>query len=229
MNDHRFIELVNLYIDREITAAETAELEVQIQSDPRRRAIYNQYCKINRATSLVYDSFRAQATEAPLPIAGGGTIAHFEDGQRQRRSPFRYYAGGLAAAACVAFAFMQYSSSSQSGGIELSVAQQSPSVEVTATPATQVAAVTPQAEVAPQESLEVRQKNYASLLAALRSDEQRGFADARLKTGAQPESLFSDGVFEVKGLPASINSGLFRNQPQTVTPQTEFTAFQFQR
>ncbi len=61
MNDNRFIELVNLYIDRQISAAETAELEAEIQGNPRRRAIYKQYCQMHRATTLVYESFRAQA------------------------------------------------------------------------------------------------------------------------------------------------------------------------
>ena len=36
MKDTRFIELVNLYVDRQISSAETAELEAEIQASPRR-------------------------------------------------------------------------------------------------------------------------------------------------------------------------------------------------
>ena len=65
MKDHRFIELVNLYVDRQITATETAELEAEMQGNPRRRAIYRQYCQLHSATKQVYDSFRANAAELP--------------------------------------------------------------------------------------------------------------------------------------------------------------------
>ena len=61
MKDNRFIELVNLYIDRQITAAETAELEAEMQSNPQRRAVYRQYCRLHSATKQVYHSFRADA------------------------------------------------------------------------------------------------------------------------------------------------------------------------
>ena len=42
MKDNRFIELLNLYIDRQITVAETAELEAEIQQNPKRQAVYRQ-------------------------------------------------------------------------------------------------------------------------------------------------------------------------------------------
>ena len=63
MKDHRFIELLNLYIDRQITVDETAELEAEIQGSPQRQAVYRQYCQIHAATKVVYESFRAGADE----------------------------------------------------------------------------------------------------------------------------------------------------------------------
>ena len=42
MKDTRFIELVNLYVDRQISAEETAELETEIQANPRRRQVYQE-------------------------------------------------------------------------------------------------------------------------------------------------------------------------------------------
>ena len=50
MKESRFIELVNLYVDRQISTAETAELEAEIQVSPRHRKIYQQYCHMQRAT-----------------------------------------------------------------------------------------------------------------------------------------------------------------------------------
>ena len=78
MKDTRFIELVNLYVDRQISPAETAELEAEIQASPRRRKIYQQYCHMQRATKLVYESFRANA-EQPVGenSRSGGSIAQF--------------------------------------------------------------------------------------------------------------------------------------------------------
>ena len=61
MKDNRFIELLNLYVDRQISPAETAELEAEIQSSPRRQKIYREYCQMHRATKLVYESFRHSA------------------------------------------------------------------------------------------------------------------------------------------------------------------------
>ncbi|WP_438482936.1 anti-sigma factor family protein [Oleiharenicola lentus] len=230
MNDHRFIELVNLYVDREITAAETAELELEIQSNPSRRAIYQQYCKMNRATAMVYDSFRAQATEPSAKIVGGGTIEKFVTAKSKRVSPVRYVVGSLAAAACVAFALVQFNGTQTSASNDL-VAQSS-------APAVQVAAVAPQATPV-QSTAEVHttyaglrssesEQHYSALLTALRNEEQRSFADAQLKASRAP-SLFEDGVFDSKRNTETVNYRLYRNQQSATQPQAEFTAFQFQR
>ena len=112
MKDHRFIELVNLYIDRQISAAETADLEAEIQANPRRRAIYHQYCQINRAATLVYESFRTDAPGQENVLAKGkATIARIQHSGHQPRARWAYYAGGLAAA-CVALVLVRLGSTS---------------------------------------------------------------------------------------------------------------------
>ena len=114
MKDNRFIELLNLYIDRQITAAETAELEAEIQQNPARQAVYRQYCKIHSATKLVYDSFRANAAEQPaFQPNPAGDIELFDSKHGKRR--WAYYAGGLAAAACLALVFTRYNPAPASG------------------------------------------------------------------------------------------------------------------
>jgi len=108
MKDNRFIELLNLYIDRQITAEETAELEAEIQSDPRRQAVYRQYCQIHSATKLVYESFRAGAAEpAAKPSSRPATVELFET--RRRRTSWVHYVGGFAAAAaCLGLFIVRY-------------------------------------------------------------------------------------------------------------------------
>ena len=65
MNQRKFLHLLNLYIDGEIPSAMAAELEKEIIANPKRRAIYDDYCRIHRATKLVYDRFReAAATQS---------------------------------------------------------------------------------------------------------------------------------------------------------------------
>src|SRR4051812_48260411 len=110
MIDNRFIELVNLYIDRQITAEETAELEAEMQANPRRRAVYKQYCQLHTATKQVYTGFRAQAP-APQADAPTGRVIRAEFARRHR-THWIHYAGGLAAAACLGLALVRYNAAS---------------------------------------------------------------------------------------------------------------------
>ncbi|WP_221028757.1 hypothetical protein [Actomonas aquatica] len=64
MNDERFIELLNLYIDRELAGPEIQEIEEAIAADPQRQRIYAQYCKIERACEHLLVS---EARTAPKP------------------------------------------------------------------------------------------------------------------------------------------------------------------
>ena len=58
MKDNRFIELLNLYIDRQITVAETTELEAEIQQNPKRQAVYRQHRLLGGVqTETVVDQF----------------------------------------------------------------------------------------------------------------------------------------------------------------------------
>ena len=225
MKDNRFIDLVNLYIDRQITAAETAELEAEIQANPRRRAIYRQYCQMHRATTLVYESFRANAPEQQA-AAIEGTMARFE---QQRRSPWGYYAVGLAAAACLALVFIQLNSRKAAEAGLLAKAESLPTVQV-ATRQTRavVATVTePKAGLVSLRNGAATEQNYAALLTTLRQEDQRAFDNSQIQPGRVP-SLFDDGVFESRQVMPVNNQRVFRSK-QTPAQQAEFTAFQFQR
>jgi hypothetical protein len=231
MKDNRFIELVNLYIDRQISAEETAELEAEIQASPQRRAVYRQYCQLHSATKQVYESFRTNAEPQSGTPAGRVVTGNFA---RRSRSNWIHYAGGLTAAACLAMVFVRYNDGSSPANGELA--------QTATTPAVQVATVTPPAPVtveaqpvvaAPAATLVSLKDNlsaepdYSAMLAALRREEQRAFANGEIQPSRLP-SLFDDGVFDARQFAPANNQRTFRGK-QAPTQQAEFTAFQFQR
>lgn len=232
MKDQRFTELLNLYIDRQISEAETAELEAEIQQSPARQAVYRQYCQIHSATKLVYASFRVNATEQPvLPADRAGVVELFET--KRRKNHFAFYTSGLAAAACLALVFLRSNSASDAG--DLAVTAQTgirPSAVLPA--AVEIAAIAPVQAPAPEVGL-VSLRNaaastpdYSAILAALREqDEERAMANGQLQA-ARAQSLFDDGLFNPNRAAPAPDPRLFRIQPASAQ-QVESTAFQFQR
>jgi len=99
MKESKFIELLNLYVDHQISAADAELLETEVRNDPDRRKIYREYCQIQKACTELAAEFQAAApTVSPK-------LAEFSP---QRRS-FGVWAGmtGLAAvAACAALVFV---------------------------------------------------------------------------------------------------------------------------
>jgi hypothetical protein len=49
MKDSEFLELLNLYLDHEITPADAARLEAEVARDPERLKVYRQYCRMQKA------------------------------------------------------------------------------------------------------------------------------------------------------------------------------------
>jgi hypothetical protein len=108
MKDSRFIELLNLYVDREITPGEAAELEAEVERSAARRKVFNQYCRLDRACTIVLARQQtvptprlaealaeADGTVTELPVSSGG------------RGRFVLLGGMLAAAAAIAVVFYQ--------------------------------------------------------------------------------------------------------------------------
>ena len=62
MKDNEFLELLNLYLDHEISAADAARLEAEVQSNPERRRIYRDYCQMQKACTLLAREFAEQPT-----------------------------------------------------------------------------------------------------------------------------------------------------------------------
>lgn len=101
MKDSEFIELLNLYLDHEISAADAARLEAEVLGNPARRSLYQDYCRMQKACRLLGQDF---AIEAP---ARDDKVVAFEAGvSTSRRTGFYAVGGLLAAAACLTFIFV---------------------------------------------------------------------------------------------------------------------------
>lgn len=227
MKDPRFIELVNLYIDRQITAEETAELEAEIQRNPARRRAYQDYCRLHRATRLVYESFRPDAAPAASFAPAPAGITQIAQRARTRGRRWRAAVGGLAAAACLALFF----------GLRADFSGKSEPVLAPAAGPEFVAAKVPEAEEPVVSLLELEgpvvvfasrpgtAPDYGPLVSALRDEDRRLLAT---KSAVERLSLFEDEVFSVRPELIPVRSA------PTWTPRrgrgpAEFTAFQFQR
>jgi hypothetical protein len=53
MKDREFIELLNLYVDREISATDALRLESEVVANPKRREVYDQYCRMQKACTML--------------------------------------------------------------------------------------------------------------------------------------------------------------------------------
>lgn len=61
MKDKRFLELVNVYLDGEISEAETLELEREIRSSAKRMDQYRRYCRMQKACMVLAARSREEA------------------------------------------------------------------------------------------------------------------------------------------------------------------------
>jgi len=93
------MELLNLYIDQQISPDEAALLEAEILRDPQRRRTYRDYCQLHRACTLVFEDAKSRAE--------AGEAARAIELAPRHRVAWGYWAAGLAAAACVTFVTVQ--------------------------------------------------------------------------------------------------------------------------
>jgi len=143
MKESKFIELLNLYVDHQISASDAALLEAEIQRNPERRKIYREYCQMQKACAILAESFRPQT----LPT--GGQVVEFP-ARRSRWTAATYAMGALAAAACVALVVVNRNGPSESASPPTpsmaAVVEEAPAVAVEAESAPEAApAVVPSA------------------------------------------------------------------------------------
>lgn len=103
MKRKKFEALVNLYLDKEISASGLLILKEELKADPERRRVFKQYCGIHKASQLaLLRNFPSFALEIDrIPVAPG----YFTPSMSKRRL-YTYAASGLAA--CFAAAAILY-------------------------------------------------------------------------------------------------------------------------
>lgn len=101
MKDSEFIELLNLYLDHEITAEQSARLESEVAANPQRRKLYQEYCMLAKGCSLLGDAYAEQAPERPLAEAPSRAEVRSFWGWSGG-----FYGAGLMAAACLVAVFV---------------------------------------------------------------------------------------------------------------------------
>jgi anti-sigma factor RsiW len=102
MNDHRFIELLNLYLDHQINPAEAVELEAAVHSSPALRRTYEEYCQLQRGCSQLGSSFRSCAPTAPRFTRSLQAAERKITSPRKPRHWYPLQLGGLATVAMAA-------------------------------------------------------------------------------------------------------------------------------
>ena len=115
MKESKFIELLNLYVDHQISASDAALLEAEIQRNPERRKIYREYCQMQKACAVLAETFRPQTQPS------GGQVVEFPS-RRSRWSAATYVMGAMAAAACVALVVVNRNGLAGSNSTESSAA-----------------------------------------------------------------------------------------------------------
>jgi len=203
MNDKKFIQLLNLYIDGEATPVEVREVQTQIENDPARRRIYHEYCQIQTATRAIYAQFRRDGVSAQSeagrtgPVRAAGVRSAAAHPGHVSGRPFRralFWAGG-AAAACLAVALAFWSLPQANGPQrQIEVAEATGVSVPTAVPAVAIAAALPSSYAAPFAS-ETRADPFLIRAASPDSDP---FALAP----ASRQSGFGDTEFELDPVPA---------------------------
>jgi len=230
MKDSEFIELLNLYLDHEISAADAKRLEAEVQSSPARYRVYREYCQMQKAC-VVWAEQSAAVPADPKVIAFESPGTSWGFGQ--------YAAGICAAAACVALALVIRGGN---GSASIAPRASDPAlmakVEIIAPMGAddEFRSVVPSMLSLNSRPAEFHPVMVASGLALTRQQREAGAvasADARFDwmNRVQPAALHrtsaAELVFENKPAPQPDNRA-FRNR-RLIDAQVEQAAFQFQR
>ncbi len=237
MNDHRFIELLNLYVDEQIGPDEAAELEAEVLRHPARRRTYDQYCRLQRGCCMLVDSARSHAP------ASHGFVRSLREAERKiaasRRPAWRTAYTGMygtaALAACVAMVLMVNRPASVHEGTVDSLAEAGRPV-VVETPAPAVAVAMVQPPVTVSSSFDMQPALAATGLGVVRNAREAEIAAndrealewmQRVELLPTQRVIVDDQTFEARATLQPDNR-VFRSR-HSIQGNAEFTAFQFQR
>lgn len=135
MKDSEFKELLNLYLDHEITAADAARLEAEVQRDPQRRKVYEQYCRMQKACKMLATDFVAEpaAAEDNKVVRFDMAAAEATDARRKRMGNFYTIGSIAAAAACIAIVFVGRNRQAEARQQEFAATHPAPPTQVAGT------------------------------------------------------------------------------------------------
>lgn len=234
MNDRRFTELLNLYLDHQIGPEEASELEAEVVRNPARRRTYDQYCRLQRACSLLGEKERSLAPEYRA------FARSLRDAERKIAAPRRSlwspaYVGGFAAtamAACVAVIVVVNRSAAPSSAINGVADGAQPgrvaSVDAVATPSVAVQSVAPAFEFQPAFASTglgvVRNAREAEIVA---NDREALEWMQRVELSPTQRVVVDEQAFETRPV-LQADTRVFRSR-HSLQGNAEFTAFQFQR
>jgi anti-sigma factor RsiW len=226
MKESKFIELLNLYVDHEITAADAALLEAEIERSPERRHVYRQYCQLQKGCTVLAHEFRANETPETANV--------IQFPVRRRVSPAWGYAAGLvAAAACVAFVFVGRNAGSvQEPGRGATVVASQPAMQPVAK--SEFAAA---AKVQPAASTLAARPALQPVFTGLTATPAEGEAGLTLAENSQFDWMNRVQLQRVRAEDLRFDSREDFKQPdirtdrarQSFKAHVEMTAFQFQR
>ncbi|MGA3008308.1 MAG: hypothetical protein ABSE59_10505 [Opitutaceae bacterium] len=228
MKESRFIELINLYIDRQIGPEEADELESEIARSPAHRRTYLQYCRMHRACTLLFEN--THAPTAPLAEAlsqAEGKVSVFP--ARRFRLAHLALGAGLAAAACVAFVLVNPAAKNSSLSESKLGVRELTQVNVPPESFHPVAVVSTARPVELQTVFAANRYSLANNRAAI--DAQRAAFDWMNQIELSPMPAAADNSETVFGPPvaAPLSDLRFQRERRDDQPAVEMTAFEFQR
>lgn len=239
MKESRFIELLNLYVDQQLSPSEAAELEAEILKDAGRRQTYQQYCRMQKACTLLFEKERTHAPSAKLASAvvdADRKIVAFPK-SRSHWARTLYPVAVAAAAACVAIVFVRHDSSPRNVTTSAPVVAQTPAATPAAQPVAVAVDVTPAAQqkpeyfpvLAPRRLFVDRQSQPEEQIPAVVPRDTLG-SYAWLNTVELPPvpTLVSDKL-SLENSPSNPAEDRVLRSSKPVRGKAEMSAFQFQR
>jgi hypothetical protein len=229
MKDAKFIELLNLYVDQQIDSADAALLEEEITRSAARRRTYQQYCRMHKACSVMFEQARpASAVGEKLAAAAAAAdekIVAFPEKQR-RPSRVVYWGGLAAAAACVAFVLSSRPVPKQPAGDVAVVPNNTAEQIVTITPEPSPLSRTTNLDRAKYQPVLVNHTRSASGL--VRVDSGRPSLDWVNNVQLSPLKLSTEELFFEPRPTLKTEQNVFRSG-RPVPVNAESAAYQFQR
>jgi hypothetical protein len=216
MKESKFIELLNLYVDHQISPAEAELLEAEVKANPERRRVYREYCQMQKACTVLAENFR---TDAP-----GTNPKLVEFKPRRTIGAAAYVAGLMAVAAAVAVVF-----TARSRHVE-SIAATTPKVQAqVAVAVAPVTAARPALQPAFGPHVLTLREPGVDLADAANSSEPAAFGDwmSSIQFSSMPGASADDLRFDARASLQSDARNYRAGRP--LQGKVEWTAFTFQK